>query len=258
MIVTFIYFLLFLFLITFFLTTKNYKSECFNSVDKKKDFLKPFYGTALFIHEKLNHFKHHFFPNLSSCDSKLKNNMDKLHAGKNIDIQMTLFYAKRISYSFLFITAFVLFGLIYSVSCQLNSSSTITSLDRSSEDTDYSLEVTFENKETQVVDISVAAKEYDFKETFELFESYREEIVTSLLNGNPNIETISTPLNFISGIGEEGLSIDWEIDNEMLIDYSGEIFPENIDSEGASTTVTANLKLGEYSASLNIPLVLVP
>ena len=41
-------------------------------------------------------------------------------------------------------------------------------------------------------------------------------------------------------------------------DYSGKIYTENIESEGAATTVTAHLSLGEYEASLTIPLVLVP
>ena len=114
------------------------------------------------------------------------------------------------------------------------------------------------DKETQIVDISVPSRQYDFQETFELFDNYRDKLISELLAGNKSIEEIKSPLNFISKIGEEGLTINWEIENELLIDYSGEIHPEYIDSEGAATYVIANLSLGDYNASLTIPLILVP
>jgi len=38
----------------------------------------------------------------------------------------------------------------------------------------------------------------------------------------------------------------------------GQIYPENIELCGAASSVTACLSLGEYTASLTIPLVLVP
>ena len=84
-------------------------------------------------------------------------------------------------------------------------------------------------------------------------------MIITEINLFPNcLLEIKSPLNFISKIGEEGLTINWEIENELLIDYSGEIHPEYIDSEGAATYVIANLSLGDYNASLTIPLILVP
>ena len=140
----------------------------------------------------------------------------------------------------------------------LNSSKKVTSLQRTDEEDSYSLEVSIEDKETHIVDITVSPKEYDFKETLDIFEEYREEIVSALLGENTGIEAIKYPLHFISEIGDKGLTIRWEVENEELIDNLGQIYPENIENCGAATSVTACLSLGEYTASLTIPLVLVP
>ena len=140
----------------------------------------------------------------------------------------------------------------------MNSSKKVTSLQRTDEEGSYSLEVSIEDKETHIVDITVNPKEYDFKETLDIFEEYREEIVSMLLGENTGIEAIKYPLHFISEIGDKGLTIQWEVENEELIDNFGQIYPENIENYGAATSVTACLSLGEYTASLTIPLVLVP
>ena len=166
--------------------------------------------------------------------------------------------SKRTASAFAFFTLFILLGLFYTIYSVNIRDKPVSSLARTNDDSDYSLEVTIEDKETQIVDISVPSRQYDFQETFELFDNYRDELISELLAGNKSIEEIKSPLNFISKIGEEGLTINWEIENELLIDYSGEIHPEYIDSEGAATYVIANLSLGDYNASLTIPLILVP
>lgn len=256
--ITLIYLILLLLLLSFFLLTKKYKQENTAGLDKKKYPLKILYGTALFCIDFMISVRKKLFPNHSFQNHKLRSHLDKLYIGKDIDRQEELFQARRISYVFLFLVLFVFLGFSYSVYCLNNSSDPLTSLERAKDASTYPLEVTIENKETRLVDISVEEKKYDFKESFDLFESYREDIVAALLGDNTGIENITSPLHFISEIGDEGLSISWEVENELLIDYSGEIHPENISSEGSATTVTASLSLGEYTASLTIPLVLVP
>ena len=140
----------------------------------------------------------------------------------------------------------------------VNTSKKIESLPRTNDETSYSLKVSIDGNEEQTLDITVDAKEYDFKETLELFETYRKDIVSAMLGENSSIEEIQYPLNFISSYGDEGLTINWEVENENLIDNTGAIYPENIDAEGASTYVIATLTLGEHTTELTIPLVLVP
>lgn len=257
MTITIIYFLLFILLFIFFLITGKYKKELSLKLDKKNHPLKSIYGTAFFLLDTLTAVKRKLFPNHSPHNTKLRKNLDKIYVGKDIGNTEYLFNAKRISYGFLTLTAFILIGFTYSF-LSLFSSEKITALERTNEESSYSLEVTIEDKETQIVDITVKPKEYDLKESLDIFEHYRENIVTALLGDNSGIENIKYPLNFISQIGDEGLTINWEVENEDLIDYSGELHLENIEAYGASTAVTAHLTLGEYTASLTIPLVLVP
>lgn len=258
MTITLIYLILLFLLLFFFLLTKKYKYENTAGLDKKKYPLKILYGTALFCIDSMISFRKKLFPNHSFRNHKLQSHLDKLYLGKDINRQTELFQAKQISYVFLFLTLFIFLGFSYSVYCLNSSSAPLTSLERTKEESTYPLEVTIENKETRLVDISVEEKKYDFKESFDLFESYREDIIAALLGDNTGIESITSPLHFISEIGDEGLSISWEVENELLIDYSGDIHPENIGSEGSATAVTASLSLGEYTASLTIPLVLAP
>lgn len=244
-------------LLIFFLLTRIYKKEVTANLNSKEYPLKFMYGTAFFLIDIFSALQKKIFPNHSFHNSKLKNKLDKLYTGKNTQKIEYLLRAKRISYAFLILAGFIFIGFSYSCNA-LNSSKKITSLQRTDEDSSYSLEVSIEDKETHIIDITVTPKEYDFKETLDIFEEYREDIVSELLGDNTGIEAVEYPLHFISEIGEKGLTIRWEIENEDLIDASGQIYPENIEVCGAATSVTACLSLGEYTASLTIPLVLVP
>lgn len=253
-----LYLLLFIFLFLFYLFTRNYKKEFTSGLDAKQHPFRFLYGTSLFCIDFIGHLHKKFFPNHIKKNTKLRTNLDKLYLGKNIEQEELLFHSKRTASAFAFFTLFILLGLFYTIYSVNIRDKPVSSLARTNDDSDYSLEVTIEDKETQIVDISVPSRQYDFQETFELFDNYRDELISELLSGNKSIEEIKSPLNFISKIGEEGLTINWEIENELLIDYSGEIHPEYIDSEGAATYVIANLSLGDYNASLTIPLILVP
>lgn len=257
MFTVFSYFFLFLLLFLFFILTIRYKSSITTNLEKKKHPFKILYGTSFFLLDCTSSLKKKFFPNYSSHNEKLRKNLQQLHVGKTLNEVEYLFNAKRISYAYLLLWGCILFGLIYSIN-NLNSSKKIESLPRTNDETSYSLKVSIDGNEEQTLDITVDAKEYDFKETLELFETYRKDIVSAMLGKNSSIEEIQYPLNFISSYGDEGLTINWEVENENLIDNTGAIYPENIDAEGASTYVIATLTLGEHTTELTIPLVLVP
>ncbi len=252
-----IYLLLLITLLIFFLLTRVYKKEFTAGLVSKEHPLKFLYGTAFFLLDIFSSLRKKLFPNHSVHNTKLKSKLDKLYSGKDTRKIEYLLQAKRISYSLLILAGFIFIGFCYSCNA-LNSSKRVTSLQRTDEESSYSFEVSIEDKETHIVDITVSPKEYDFKESLNIFEEYREQIVSELLGENKGIDAIQYPLHFISEIGEKGLTIRWEIENEELIDAFGQIYPENIELCGAATSVTACLSLGEYTASLTIPLVLVP
>lgn len=257
MTVTYMYLSVLITLFIFFLLTSFYKKETTSRLTVKEYPLKFMYGTAFFLIDLTSLLWKKLFPKQVSRNSKLRTKLNRLYVGKDTRKMEYLLHAKRISYALLIFSIFMLIGFSYSFHA-LNSSKKITSLPRTDEDSSYSLEVSIEDRETHIVDINVNPREYDFKETLDIFEEYREDIVAALLGNNTGIEVVKYPLNFISEIGDKGLIINWEIENEELIDYSGKIYPENIESYGAATSVTARLVLGEYTASLTIPLILVP
>jgi hypothetical protein len=251
------YLILLSILLLFLLFTRNYKHSVTKQLSKKEYPLKFFYGAAFLILDFFHSLQRKFFPNKSLHNPKVRSHLEQLHVGKKIDNLEYLFYAKRISYTYVFLLVIFLLGAMYSAYA-LQESTPVTSLARSNDETSYSLEVDMGNDETQILDISVSAKEYNFKECLDLFEQYREDIVAELLGDNSDIGAIQYPLHFITSYGDEGLTIQWEVENDSLIEETGEVHLENVAEEGAATTVTANMTLGEYSTALTIPLTLVP
>ena len=256
-----IYSLVFFVFLLFFILSLQYKQQCKKNLPKKEHPLKIFYGLAFILIDAVSFLKKQCFPNSFSKNSSLKTKLEQLYPGKDSAFLEYIFTAKRCSYGILCFLLFLLLGFFYSISCII-SKKVVTELPRGNEDTSYSLEVQIADEQnhiqTETIDVTIPAKEFDFKACVELFETYREGIITELLGENTDISSIQYPLHFLTSYGEEGLSISWEIENEELIDYSGMIYPENIETQGAATCVTANLSLGEYRSALTIPLILGP
>lgn len=251
------YLAFFIVLIFFFLLTFRYKKDLTKNLNAKDHPLKYLYGTAFFILDSLKRLQEKLFPNYKRQNRKLRENLKQLYVGQNIDAIEYLVYGKRFAYAYTFLLLFAVIGLIYCFSVSKDTEP-IKTLSRSTEEETYSLYMETEEGETQNIDITIPAKEYDFKEAFELFETYREDLISTMLGENSDAETIQSPLNFITSMDNDKLKISWEIENENLIDYTGEIYPENIPEHGAATTVTATLTIGKHTSQLIIPLVLVP
>lgn len=256
MVVKICYVTFFILLILVFLLTFRYKKNLTDTLQPKEHPLKSLYGTAFYLTDITGALQKKFFPHRRR-NSRLRENLNRLHVGENIDALEYLAYGKRFAYAYLFLLLFSVLGLMYCFSSS-SEPAAVTSIDRSSEEETYHLYVKTEEGETQNVDITVSAKEYDFKEALELFENYREDLIAEMLGENSDVETIQKPLNFITSMDNGTLKISWDVENENLIDYTGAIHPENIPEHGAATSVIATLTIGEHTTELTIPLILVP
>lgn len=236
--------------------TGKYKKEITSQLSAKEYPMKFLYGTAFYIIDKTKPVRKKIFPETQK-KSRLKKKLEQLYVGKNVDNITYLFYAKRITYMLSTFTLLLTLGLLLSLQAS-RTGKQVTSLSRDTEDSSYTLEAVLENNETKVIDVNLDAKTFYYETVLELFEKYRTDIVDTMLADNPSISEVSSPLNFISTYGDEGLTINWEIEDENLIDYSGEIHRENVGLNGTYTNVTALLSIGDYSTSLTIPLLLVP
>lgn len=257
MLIQICYLVFLLILVVFFLLTFRYKKNLTENLNPKEHPLKVLYGTSFALLDFLKKLQEKLFPNQRKLNVKLRENLKRLYVGQNIDVLEYLVYGRRIAYAYTFLLLFAVIGLMYCFSIT-KEAEPVKTLSRSTEEENYNLYMETEEGETQTIDVTVPAKEYDFEEAFALFENYREDLISSMLADNSDAETIQSPLNFITSMDNDNLKISWEIENEELIEYTGEIHPENIAEQGAATTVTATLTIGEHTSRLIIPLVLVP
>ena len=140
-----LYLLLFIFLFLFYLFTRNYKKEFTSGLDAKQHPFRFLYGTSLFCIDFIGHLHKKFFPNHIKKNTKLRTNLDKLYLGKNIEQEELLFHSKRTASAFAFFTLFILLGLFYTIYSVNIRDKPVSSLARTNDDSDYSLEVTIED-----------------------------------------------------------------------------------------------------------------
>ncbi len=251
-----IYLISFLIMLLLFMVTYRYKNQLSKQLSSKQHPLKFLYGTAFFLYDIFQRLHSKFRPNEPIQNAKLREKLKQLHVGQDVNIIEYIFYGKRISYAYVTLFLFCFIGFAYCVSG--STKEPVTSVERTDEDETKNLVMENSEGETQNVQLNIPAQQYDFQQAFELFESYREELIQTMLGDNTDIETISKPLNFITALDDSPLKISWEIENENLIDYTGKIHPENIPEHGSATSVTATLTIDTHTSKLTIPLVLVP
>lgn len=238
--------------LVFLLLTANYKKSLVRSFPKKEHPFRFLYGCALFVMDKISPV---FCRKRGSSD--LKQKLDTLNVGKDLSCEELLFRCRRISITLT--TFFVLLTLGF-LSC-ISSSGTkdsINTLSRSDTEEEYTLDIVLNEDETQQITVSVDAESFPFDDVIALFEKSREGIVSALLGENTDLMEIRYPLHFITEYGDDGLQILWEVEDEALIDSEGNLLHENIGELGAYTNLKATLTLDTYSASLVIPIYLVP
>lgn len=167
---------------------------------------------------------------------------------------------KNISFSLLSAIVLSLIGALYTISLSISGQETVTSITRPQPgegDSTLSL-IADSDLYTGTVVIPVKDKEYTFEEASQLFSRYRRELDSCLLGDNESFLKVTTPLTFISSIGEEGISISWYISSPDIIDYSGNPVLENISPEGSELEIIATLSLGDNIAEICYDIVVYP
>ncbi len=255
-----IYILILIFLLSFFLATKKYKKEMLRDINKKEHSLSFIYCSAFFLIDIFSKLKCILKPaNDLGSNTSLNTRLSQLYAGKDIKLMRYLILSKRICTALLTLFCFISFGLIYSISSP-DTNAPISELERptnGSISNDYQLII--DNGETkEEIDISISKKLYEYSEALSIFDKYRDEIVTELLNSNSSTENVSSSLNFYTSIGAENIQLSWAPEDSSLIDFNGNLIYENISNDGTSTCVYATLSLDDCTASMMIGLTLFP
>lgn len=255
-----LYFIILTIIITLATALRNYHSEYKAALNKKEHPLRFFYGICFFITDAYAKIYKKRKPNAPEPFHNLKKNIQMLHPGKNISNMVYITLAKRMAASFTVLIFFMIAGLLYSVNCLITSNENITELSRPTDGTDsvtYTL-VADTDETTEVVEIDISKKMYEYSEIITLFDKYREDIISAMLGENESSEFVTKPLNFPSSIGDENISLSWQPENLSYIDLNGNLLYENISPEGTHTSVYITMKLDDTEATLMAGVILYP
>ena len=248
--------LIFLFCIVFILfpafILRNYKKNLSLKLAKKEHPFIIFYGVSFFITDI-------FLKNTSLFD-RTKSSASVLYPLEN-DIHMAyIIIAKRISSALATCLVCFILGLFYGIDFFVSENQAVTSLLRPADGSDvtsYTLNVRSAN-ESEIIDIDVPKKEFSSSQILQLFDSYKDDLLSLILDENPDASHISEPLYFPDFIGEEEISVYVCPEDLSLIDSSGSLIYDNIPSDGISTFVNIELELNNTRASFAINLTLFP
>ena len=117
----------------------------------------------------------------------------------------------------------------------------------------YSLIIKDESRESQI-NVNVAERNYSKEEVYQMFTDSYEILIKEFLGNNDSLESITEDLNFISQLNN-GINIEWDIEDTSSIDYSGKILWLEIDKK-CDVKVDAIMSFGNYSQSYTIILTL--
>lgn len=162
------------------------------------------------------------------------------------------FKPKLILFSLLSTIIISVFASIYCGNLIKTNSKSIKSISRpSSGEGDKTISINVESDiYSGTIDLEIQEKKLTFEEANKIFSKYREELDSNVLGDNISFLKVSKPLNFPSSIGDEEISISWYISNPSIIDYTGNILPENIVSEFEELEIIATLTLDDHIAEI--------
>lgn len=164
----------------------------------------------------------------------------------------TEFKPKLILFSLLSTILISIIGIIYYINANLTNDTLINSLSRPSiGEGDKTISVNVDSEiYSGTIDIEIQEKELTFEEAMDIFSKYRQELDKNILGENSSFLNVTEPLFFPSSIGEEEISISWYISKPNIIDYTGNILTDNMESETEDLEIIATLKLNEHTAEI--------
>lgn len=239
----------------------KYKKNIRDGITINKNPLVLFYGLSFFIIDSVKNINVKLKKsNSAHIFSSAKKKALMLNPGNN-SIKFTyLIIAKKLSACIAAAIIFMLLGALYTFNIPGRDSDYINELQRPTDgsyNTTYSLQVNTEDS-TEYIDLNVSKKMYEYSEVIALFDTYRDELIQTMLNKNKSSDCINSPLCFISSIGAEDIKLSWQPEDTAYIDFNGNLLYENISPEGTDTTIYVSMELNDITASLAIGVTLYP
>lgn len=255
-----IYFIMLSAVISLTVALRKYHIEYKKDLKKKEHPLSFLYGMCFFLTDVYAKIYRKIKPNGEKPFHSLKNKINMLYPGKNVSRMVYVSLAKRLAASIAILTFFMTAGFIYSIITLLAGNKNVTQLQRPNDGSDsvtYTL-IADTDETTELVEVDISKKMYEYSEIITLFDKYREDIISAMLGENASSEYVTKPLCFPSSIGDEAISLSWQPENLSYIDLNGELLYENIASEGTHTCVYVTMRLDDTEATLMAGVILYP
>lgn len=230
--------------------TQGYRKEEFKILDKKIHMFKRFYGFSSYVFDLINRI-HHF--DLSNIKDKL----GRIWLERSDYQKAYIYVISKITISFV---AFFCIAVMGYIKCaddtfhQRKSVKTLTRYDFGKGDREYRLNVVFSNGKSEQVKIVLPEKKYSEHEIMEIFDDNYDKIVKKFLDKNVSTDNITDNLNLITNYNDM-IDIQWNIEDNDYLDYTGNIQWSNITGE-ADLTVEMIFSMGGISKSYSIPITI--
>lgn len=107
------------------------------------------------------------------------------------------------------------------------------------------------------VTIDLREKEYTKEERAEIYEKILASVPERILQDNASLQNVTSNLKLPSWIPEYGIKVRWSSDNPDLLDLSGQVHNEDLET-GAEVTLSMELSDGKEPAVFVIPVMVCP
>ncbi len=107
------------------------------------------------------------------------------------------------------------------------------------------------------LEVPVSHRHYQQEEFQQISDVAVEELKHIMLGGNASLNEVERGLNLVGAMEEYGISVDWDVDDDILIDVEGNVYNAAL-TEPKQTYIKANLSYENYEQSYIIELRIIP
>lgn len=248
--------ILLLIFVTGYILSSFHRDDWMIGIDKREHKFYPLYPLANLILQLPGLHK------LVINNTKINNAFKALHRNEKPEYIQKLYWCKRLSQFFIIIVLFnilSLFAFLYDISNPaLINGKYLLRPEYGQGSNEVQLKVSFNQEENEnfsfpkalpeekEVSIDVEERRYTTDEVEKLFEEAFAYLDTRVLGNNKDFEQVIEDLNFASVIPGTSIEVKWIPQDQSLLQSSGAISNERIDSDGVTTSVTAVLQYNQY------------
>lgn len=256
--------LLIIVLVLLFIRSKGYRQGFYldKDIDKKKHSLYFLYPLAEYLLTKTGLEKR--LINKISINEKIR----ALYISDQEDLQIRLYWYRKVSFLLVIIFAFSSLSLITSIQDKSNNPKAFNSYlirpEVGEGDEHLKLKFKVENERDQDLiledEIIIRNKEriYTDKEWEEILDKAIHYLELAMLGTNEDAAHVDKNLNFIKTIPGTGINVEWEPKEYRLVSSKGEIYNNLLDNEKIETSVKAILTYGDRKVEHTIPITILP